>query len=1032
MKTTERIGLAAAAWGLAAWGAWAGELWLQAGRVDTGSAEAKREERALKARVAREARAERERRGGEAERGAYVVQFAGAVRGAWRDWLEGATEVRGYLPENAYLVWATAGEMERIAAGDGVAWVGEWKREWKGGRRSTVDGRRSEAAGEWVVESVLAGEAGAADLAGRLAALGGEVGEAFGRFWGCAAAAKLSEEQVEEVRGWADVEWIEPRGTAAVCNDVAAGESMLDVAAARETLGLTGAGQVVAVADTGLDVGKESGVHPDFAGRMTGKGWTGGVYRSYASWADAGGHGTHVAGSIAGSGAASGGQYRGMAPEARLVVQGLWTNFNGLPADLGSLLRQARSEGAWLHNDSWTYTSLAPGSYPSGSALLDGYMWTNQAFLAVAAAGNEGADADGDGVVDAGSVSPPGTAKNCLCVGAAEGGRTSGGYAEKTWGGKWPGDFPAEPIKSDPISGTSPQGLAAFSGRGPTADGRFKPDVVAAGTDIVSARSRAAGGKGWGVAGNTNYMYYGGTSMATPLVTGTLALLRQWLAEKRGVEEPSAALLKALVVNGARDLSPGQHGKGEAREIAGCPDYGQGFGHVDLGRSIEAGPGRFLRWETGLLAESGESAETEIAVGAAGNGTYRATLAWQDAPAKSSASRTAVNDLDLTVVKPDGTALHLNGLGEADRRNNIESLEFRADMPGVWTVRVKAYNVAVAAPNGGQPYALVLRGPETEAPERAAARFSTDAVMESAELETAMEGMTFTAADYVVAGGIPAHGYELAAAPEGLAADEDYLFDAECGGLLVLVPEAGEYRFVVAATNAAGTNTIGWALTAAEGLPAAPAPVWARETGTRELLASWGAAAGATGYRLDVAKGTNFAKATEWAVRDEVVEGTERRVEGLSPATGYSIRVRAVDGTVAGPWSEAVWASTRGMVDEADYAAWAAGKGLDAEVHPQGAAGANGEANWVNYYWDIAPTSLERLAVAGMTVTNGGMRLTVPSASPARHYWMEFRTNLTAGESREMYLGPGREVMTATNLPAGGGFGRLDARLAGE
>lgn len=1028
------VALAAVALGGAA--ARAGVLALRWGNVDTAGEEAVGERAGLVSRMAARARTERGK-GRAAARGAYVVQFGEAVRAEWRDWLEGATQVRGYLPENAYLVWATAGEMSKIAAAEPVAWVGEWKREWstadEGTRRALARAKGGDggAVRGWIVESLLEGEAGAADLAGRLEALGGTVDEAFARFRGCAAAVRLTDVQVEAVSGWADVEWIEPRGAAAPCNDVAAGEGMLDVDPVRDTMGLDGAGQVIAVADTGLDIGRTNGIHPDFAGRVVGKGWSNGAYRSWAAWADAGGHGTHVAGSVAGSGAASEGQYRGMAPEARLVMQGMWTDFNGLPADLSSLLRQARSEGAWLHNDSWYYTTLAQGSYPSGASLVDGYMWTNQTFLMVVAAGNEAADADGDGVVDAGSVTPPGTAKNCLCVGAAEGPRTVGGYAEKTWGGKWPSDFPAEPIGSDRISGTLPQGLAAFSGRGPTSDGRFKPDVVAPGTDIVSARSRAASGTGWGVAANTNYMYYGGTSMATPLATGTLALMRQWLEEAMGVENPPAALLKALVVNGARDLSPGQHGTGAAREIAGCPDYGQGFGHVDLRRSIDPGTGRFLRWETGVLAASGEVATNLIAVGGAGAGPCTVTLAWQDAPAKPSASLMAVNDLDLTVTRPDGTLLYPNGLGESDRRNNIESLGFTADMAGIYTVRVRAYNIAVAAPNGGQPYALVVRGPDADGPAPAAARFSVEEVDEPAEPETAMEGVTFAAADYLVAGGIPAHGYGLVSAPGGLVEDEDYVFDPDSGGLLVLVPDEGTYRFEVAATNGAGTNTIAWNLTVAEGLPGAPSAVWVRESDTTELDICWQPVAGATGYLLDVARGTNFAKATDWPCAGMPVAGTGHRVEGLSPGTVYSIRLRAVDAVGPGPCSEAFCAATRPVVDEAAYASWLSGKGLAAEAYPQGATGANGAANWVNYFWDIAPTSTNVLAIAGVEVAgNGALLLQVPSASPARYYWLQSATNLVAMDPAEIYLGPGTPVMTNEPEPSADWFGRLRVRDA--
>ncbi|MEK7790051.1 MAG: S8 family serine peptidase, partial [Deltaproteobacteria bacterium] len=90
--------------------------------------------------------------------------------------------------------------------------------------------------------------------------------------------------------------------------------------------------------------------------------------------------------------------------------------------------------------------------------------------------------------------------------------------ADKKWG--------AEPIASD-MPSNNPNGLAAFSSRGPTPDGRLKPDVVAPGTNVLSARSHMPNSeKLWGEY-NEHYLWSGGTSMATPLVSGSAALVRQ-------------------------------------------------------------------------------------------------------------------------------------------------------------------------------------------------------------------------------------------------------------------------------------------------------------------------------------------------------------------------------------------------------------------------------------------------------------------------------------------------------------------------
>jgi hypothetical protein len=203
-------------------------------------------------------------------------------------------------------------------------------------------------------------------------------------------------------------------------------------------------------------------------------------------------------------------------------------------------------------------------------------------MLIIFAAGNHGIDANDDGLVDYGSMASPGTAKNALAVGATENNRPS--FTSYTWGSVWSTFFQAEPINSDLLADDI-QGMAAFSSRGPTDDGRIKPDIVAPGTFILSTRSHdPAAGIGWAEY-DEDYIYNGGTSMATPLTAGGAALVREWLTEARSLTNPSAALMKAVLLNGAADISPGQYTS--PQEIPALrPNNVSGWGRVDLQSSL--------------------------------------------------------------------------------------------------------------------------------------------------------------------------------------------------------------------------------------------------------------------------------------------------------------------------------------------------------------------------------------------------------------------------------------------------------------
>ena len=851
-------------------------LLLQWGTIDTSSDAAQAESAALKAKVAKKAAAARKSRAAAESRAAYIVQFPGPVADEWRAWLESATQVRGYLPEFAYLVWATPTEMDAIAANENVFWTGEWKKEYKTVCAETASAAKttasaSAAEARWMqIGSLLTGDDGAADLRARLEALPATVRSAFPRIDGSSAVAFLTDAQIDEVASWPDVEWIEPKLQPRLFNDKAALTNMMNVTNAWKTissggLGLTGSGQIVAVADTGCDTGDANDIHADFAGRIkAGYGWIDGAYKASASWADVDAHGTHVCGSVLGSGAKSSGQFRGMAYEAQLVMQGMQDTLDGLPDYTGDMLKQAYTNGARIHSDSWGFGTNYSGKYVYDAMYADGYMWTNQNFIMVIAAGNDGIDANSDGVIDAGSVSCPGTAKNCLCVGAAENYRD----LSYTWGGSWSNDYPKDPIKSDKISQTTtPQGLAAFSGRGPTLDGRFKPDIVAPGTDVISVRGRMAQDDGWGIyTSNTNYLYEGGTSMATPLTSGALALVRQWLVDRKGINEPMAALMKALLINGARDMTPGQYGTGSYKEITARPDRSQGFGHVNLYNSLEPGAGNFLVFVTNKLTTSANFT-TNIAVGQANAGTYVLTLVWQDYPGTSGGSKNLVNDLDLTVTSPSGTVYYPNNLSGLDHTNNVEFIEFTAAETGDYAVKVNGYSVSKTSPHNGQPFALVMRGPETvvedAAPVFSSATSSTNGVQ--------YEDIEFPFSSLLTQG-YPSPTYHVTST----VSEDEYDYDDATGYFYFTPQSYGTFTFQCVASNAHGTATNTLTVTVAQALPAVPDGLTLSDIAASSFTASWNAADNADSYRLDVVQGDSF----EATVGDPVLEANFSSTSG--------------------------------------------------------------------------------------------------------------------------------------------------------
>ncbi|MCX7005149.1 MAG: S8 family serine peptidase [bacterium] len=637
-----------------------------------------------------------------------IVASSKPITAAWKTALEkhGAT-LCSYLPDNAFLVEATPANAVALAACPDVALVTEFLPEYKIAPAVTgIQKAQRGAPPSSTLTIQTFAPADATVIAATIQSNGGQVAAMSAAGSRGFVRAVVPAELLPTLAARGEVEWIEPFIQPHIFNNVAVQGPRMNVIVAW-TNGLTGRGQIVGHADTGLDIGVNNGtLHPDFTNRV--KAAFGRTPGRAGAWSDLNMHGTHTAGSILGNGSASTGVFKGVAYEAQLVHQSVGDASGAiyLPADLSDLFIQTYTNGARIQSDSWGSSTY--GGYTTESFQSDQFMWNHKDMLLVFSAGNDGYN--NEGVIASRSVGAPATAKNVMSVGAAESARAagSGGYSAFTYGKKWPTRFPDPPITNDLISTPCDgvhQGMAAYSSRGPCNDGRIKPDLVAPGTDIISCRSRATTNAGWGVyAGNTNYLFAGGTSMACPLTAGAAALTRQFLIERMGFTNPSAAAIKALLLNGARSMTPGQYGFAMKREIpyGPRPNSVEGWGQVNLGDTL------FPAIGTPLVVDSDAAATGSTNVYSftiAGTNRFCVTLAWTDYPGSQYVLEQLVNDLDLLVIAPDGATNYPSGTVVPDRINNIEGIDFDPAATGTYTIIVTGYNV----PQGPQPYALVMR-----------------------------------------------------------------------------------------------------------------------------------------------------------------------------------------------------------------------------------------------------------------------------------------------------------------------------------
>jgi len=242
--------------------------------------------------------------------------------------------------------------------------------------------------------------------------------------------------------------------------------------------------------------------------------------------------------------------------------------------------------------------------------------------------------------------------------------------------------------------------IASYSGRGPTADGRIKPEITTDGFAVLSTTSY------------NNYGFNYGTSMAAPAVTGSLALMHERYRQKHGGANPKSALMKALACNTAEDL--GNAG----------PDFTYGFGMLNTRRAVEAVDSN--RYFISTMANAGSN--THNITVPANTRRLKVMLYWNDAAAASNAAAALVNDLDLVLIEPS-LALHRplslnttpanvdNTATEApDHINNIEQAIIENPAPGVYSANINGYNIPFGSQEYVVTYEIVKNGVTVEYP----------------------------------------------------------------------------------------------------------------------------------------------------------------------------------------------------------------------------------------------------------------------------------------------------------------------------
>jgi len=433
-----------------------------------------------------------------------------------------------------------------------------------------------------------------------------------------------------------NVMWVAAKEPRKVINNFGAQE-MSDVDAVQHApYNLTGAGERVGVWDGG-----EIFPHQEFGDRIT--------LKDHSAAAK---HATHVAGTIGSSGEFDA-KSEGMATAVSIFSYDYNGDVNSefVPANLFFGIQVSNHSWGWGHDpvkDKWDIERF--GDYEAFSAIQDKVAYENNLIL-IRSAGNSR-----DEFAFTQTIDPTSTSKNVVTIGAL--------YKEKL--------------------------MTSYSSWGPCDDGRVKPDIC------------AKGGGGWlpndlmySTLPDNSYGTMMGTSMAAPVVTGSMALILE-LYHRYNEGEIPAALGKGLILHTAEDLyNPG-------------PDYMTGFGVLQVKAAVDF----FINSNYGegndntiikAFVDNGDTKTYSFEIAEGVSKEIKVTACWQDVEGSPSAAKALVNDVDIKVIAPSGaeffpyvldvanpTADATKGVNSVD---NVEQIDFTADEAGTWTIEVKGTDI---------------------------------------------------------------------------------------------------------------------------------------------------------------------------------------------------------------------------------------------------------------------------------------------------------------------------------------------------